>query len=478
MVRGGLVNNKRIIPINLINLIVIISIMLVVAILTNNIMKELTIRDIQNVTRLTQTNIYSEIVNELVEPVNTSIIMANNTYLFEMMNEDTPETEEKIAKYLTAIQKATGYESVFLIPHETLSYYHPGGTDAKVDLESDESFWYKDIMGSENDYTVLVNTEQLADSALTFYIDASMKDENGKFSGVTGVGKRITHFQRILSLYSSHGVEAYIINGDGLIQMHDKSELVKTTNFYDLEGISQEELTISESDDVAIEKQVDDNFIILHHIPILDWYLVVTKSTSEITITLNNYKTQILSALFIAALIMLSGTSFTISRYKKQIIKLSNTDQLTSIPNRTIFDNLLKDLIKNLSKERFCLALFDLDNLKIINDNLGHDQGDNALRTIANIAGEQFADIGLVSRVGGDEFAVILYKPIDEAEVILEKFRTTVYDNPELKSVGATVSIGLTEAKVTDNESTVYKRTDEALYNSKKSGRNSINKLL
>ncbi len=470
-------NNKRIIPINLINLVVIISIMLVVGILTNNIMNELTLRDIQNVTRLTQTNIYSEIVNELVEPVNTSIIMANNTYLFEMMTDDTPETEEKIAQYLTAIQNATGYESVFLIPHKTLSYYHPGGTDAKVDLESDESFWYKDIMNSENDYTVLVNTEQLADFALTFYIDASMKAENGDFAGVTGVGKRITHFQRILSLYSSQGVDAYIINGDGLIQMHDKSELVKTTNFYDLEGVSPEELTISDSDDVAIEMQLNDNFIIVQHIPILDWYLVVRKGTSEIAMTLKSYRTQMLSALFVAVLIMMLGTSYTISRYKNQIINLSNTDQLTSIPNRTIFENTLQYSVKNLTQERFCLALFDLDNLKRINDNLGHDQGDNALRIIANIAGEQFADIGLVSRVGGDEFAVIVNKPIEEARTILEKFRATVEGNTELKSLQATVSIGLTETKVTDTEITVYKRTDEALYRSKKSGRNNVSVL-
>lgn len=469
--------NKRIIPINLINLIVIISIMLVVAMLTNNIMKELTIRDIQNVTKLTQTNIYSEIVNELVEPVNTSIIMANNTYLFEMMNEDTLEAEEKISKYLTAIQKATDYESVFLIPHETLNYYHPGGTDAKVDLESDDSFWYKAIMKSENEYTVLVNTEQLADFALTFYIDASMKDENGVFSGVVGVGKRITHFQRILSLYSSQGVDAYIINSDGLIQMHDKSEFVKVTNFYDLEGISPEELRISDSDDVAIEKQLNDNFIIVQHIPILDWYLVVRKGTSELTDTLNNYRTQMLSALFIAVLIMMLSTSYTIYRYKNQIINLSNTDQLTAIPNRTIFAKVLKDLVKNLPKKSFCLALFDLDNLKSINDKLGHDQGDNALRTIANIAKEHFDETGLVARVGGDEFAVIIHKPIKESEMMLEKFRITVEGKLELKAVEATVSIGLTEARPMDTDSTIYKRTDEALYHSKESGRNSINIL-
>lgn len=465
---------KRIIPINLINLFVIISIMFVVAVLTNNIMKELTIRDIQNVTKLTQTNIYSEIVNELIEPVNTSIIMANNTYLHEGMNDDTVETEEKIGTYLTAIQAVTGYESVFLIPHKTLSYYHPGGTDAKVDLSSDESFWYKDIMNSENDYTVLVNTEQLDDFALTFYVDASMKDDKGNFAGVTGVGKRITHFQRILSLYSSQGVEAYIMNSDGMIQMHNKSEFVKKTNFYDLEKITPADFDISSSYDHAIEKQLDDHFIIVQHIPILDWYLVVGKGTSEITDTLEKYRILMLSALLLAVIIMMTGTTFTINRYKKQIINLSNTDHLTSVPNRTIFDRVLKSSVKNLSKEGFCLALFDLDNLKTINDQLGHDQGDHALRTIASLARDLFPDTCTVARVGGDEFAVIIHKALTEAEGLLEKFRLATENNSLLKTVDATVSIGLTESKATDTESTIYKRSDKALYHSKECGKNSL----
>lgn len=79
-------NDKRIIPINLINLVLIISIMIFVALLTQNIITDLTLRDIQNVTKLTQSNISVEIKQEVIEPVNTSLIMAQNTFLFDHMN--------------------------------------------------------------------------------------------------------------------------------------------------------------------------------------------------------------------------------------------------------------------------------------------------------------------------------------------------------------------------------------------------------
>lgn len=155
--------NRQVMPINL---VVIIGIMAAVAILSQNVISELTLEDIQNVTRLTKTNIHAEISQELIEPVNTSIIMAQNTLVYNFMNQDGPDTEEKIVKYLSAVQNITGYESVFWVPHGTLSYYHPGGNDAKVNLESDEALWYKNRIDADDVYSISVNTEQLDDWAL------------------------------------------------------------------------------------------------------------------------------------------------------------------------------------------------------------------------------------------------------------------------------------------------------------------------
>lgn len=124
--------------------------------------------------------------------------------------------------------------------------------------------------------------------------------------------------------------------------------------------------------------------------------------------------------------------------------------------------------LKNINNQAFSLALFDLDNLKEVNDNLGHAKGDYILKLIAELAKESLNAPDFVSRVGGDEFAVILYKPLDEAIQIMEAFQSKVCTNADLQQVKSTVSIGITEVNQSDNGTTVYKRTDEAMYKSKK----------
>lgn len=468
------VNNKRVIPIGVINFVIIISVMAFVALLTQDIIDELSLRDIQNVARLTQTNIYSDIAKELVEPVNTSVIMAQNTVMFDFMNEDTPATEDMMAEYLSSIQNVTGYESVFVVPHSTLSYYHPGGTDAKVDLNSEDSFWYKNRIDANDTYALLVNTEQLDDYALTIYVDANMENDNGEFIGVAGVGKRLDHLQDILGKHmNNHGVEAYLISEDGQIQIHNNSDLIKTTTLYEYENVQVKELPIQR---VVLhqEKQIGNKFIIMQYIPMLDWYLVVTKSTSELAAALNHYSIKMYTALGLAVMTMMIATSYTISRYKKQIINLSNIDQLTKIPNRTIFEKELEGAVKGFKKRSFCLALIDLDNLKTINDQFGHDIGDYVLRRIAEVGKTVFRDPNIMSRVGGDEFGVILYKPLDESGDFLNDFREKIENDTELKRFEVTVSMGLTESMLGDTEQSIFKRADVALYQSKEEGKNQV----
>lgn len=465
----------RIIPVNKINLTVVITVMIFVAILTQGVIKELTIRDIMNVTRLTHTNIFAEIKQEMMDPINTSLIMANNTLLLDFMDGDTVETEEKMAEYLTAIQKATGYESVFIVPHSTLSYYHPGGTDAKVDLESDHAYWYTNRIDAKDAYGFVVNTENLDNWALTIYVDANINDRDGNFVGLAGVGKRLTHLQEILTGYlDDQGVEGYIIDANGEIKVHQNEEYIKNKNFYDLENISENELDIKESHKKPVEVMIDNKFLVVQHIPKLDWYLVVRKSASDLTVALSKYSRKVIATLGIGAIIILLVTKNTVTRYKRQIISLSNIDHLTDISNRTIFEHALQDAVENINRKKFSLVLFDLDNLKMINDNLGHDMGDMALKIIGQLAKEKFKSPNLVSRVGGDEFAVIIYKSVDEVKELMEDFKYTISINNRLKEMKATVSIGITEAVNYDRASEIYKRADEAMYQSKNNGKNKI----
>lgn len=87
-------------------------------------------------------------------------------------------------------------------------------------------------------------------------------------------------------------------------------------------------------------------FFIIQQIPKLNWYLVVRKSTSDLTGVLSHYSQQVIISLALGALVILLVTHYAISMYKKQIINLSNIDHLTEISNRTIFEMKLKDAIK------------------------------------------------------------------------------------------------------------------------------------
>lgn len=466
---------KRVIPINTINITVIIIVMIFVAMLTQNIIKELTIKDIQNVTRLTQTNIFNEIKQEMDDPIISSLIMAQNTLLHDFMNEDTIQTEEKMSEYLSAIQKKTGYESVFVVPDSTLNYYHPGGTDEKVDLESEHAYWYTNRINAKDDYGFVVNTENLDDWALTIYVDANINDKNGNFVGITGVGKRINHIQNILTRYKDNqGVKAYIVDSEGSIKIHEDNKYIKNTTLYEFENLSPKLIEIKENEGVPIEYMIDNSLFIIQYIPKLEWYLVVKKNTSELTGILNHYRFQIIIAIIFAASVIFVVTNYTISKYKKQIINLSNIDYLTDISNRTIFEEKLQIAVKNIEYQDFCLAIFDVDNLKKINDSLGHDKGDQTLKLIAELAKSKFNSTNLISRIGGDEFAVIIYKPLKEAKVFVNKFHKAINSNIKLQQLGATVSIGLTEALKLDSRNKVYKRADKALYKSKNEGKNRI----
>jgi len=464
---------KNTIPINTINILVIISIMAVVTILTGNVIDELTLRDIQNVTKLVETNIYSELTREIVEPINTSMVMAKNTLLLDIMDKDNEETEVIMAKYLTAIQRLTGYDSVFLVSHSTLSYYHPGGTDAKVDLDSDSSFWYTNAMEAQGGYSAIVNNEQLDNWALYMYVDAKIYDDEDNYIGMTGVGTKLTHLQKILGKYmDDHQVDAYIIDGQGDIQVHQKNEMILNTNVFDYENGKEGDLSFSHQ--TYFQTQIGNRYLVIEHIPSLDWYLVVTKETSDFTPALQTYRMELYIVLGLAVLAMMIASTIAINRYKIQIVYLSNMDHLTNLPNRKIFEDKLGESIKRASDKYFCLALFDLDDLKKINDSYGHDVGDKALKVVCQIAKEFIDGEDLLTRVGGDEFGLVIY---DDIEGVLNKVNPmlkAISDYPDMMPVKLSVSMGITPFVDGDTNKDIYKRADKALYESKEKGKNQV----
>ena len=180
-----------------------------------------------------------------------------------------------------------------------------------------------------------------------------------------------------------------------------------------------------------------------------------------------------------------------VTKTKNKLRQLAYYDSLTELPNRQLFTEQLDMLLRMAQRENRTIALLflDLDNFKRINDSLGHNAGDLLLREVADRLGQCVRDSDLlakyvdsegkigVSRLGGDEFTVVLNnvdKPETAATVaerILESLQTPMII--EGHEVVVTPSVGIAMApQDADNVEDLLKLADTAMYHAKSQGRN------
>jgi diguanylate cyclase len=160
---------------------------------------------------------------------------------------------------------------------------------------------------------------------------------------------------------------------------------------------------------------------------------------------------------------------------------LSLTDELTGLPNRRAFTRRLEDEVARVQRYGYplSLALIDLDGFKAVNDAYGHPAGDEVLRTFATSILSMFRHHDMVSRYGGEEFAVLL--PNTDVEGAMRALRKVQRRAAEttFKFNGSsmpmpTFSAGLALYKPGETPGNLIERADTALYRAKRLGRNRI----
>ena len=159
----------------------------------------------------------------------------------------------------------------------------------------------------------------------------------------------------------------------------------------------------------------------------------------------------------------------------------SERDSLTGIANRLYFENFLEDAILNAKNAGGKIALYyiDLDNFKPINDNYGHDVGDEVLKTVAKELIITIRTNDLAARVGGDEFVVVANGIFDnnDAEIIGNRILSVLCQEKTIQthtvSIGASIGVSVYPDDA-DSVSDLIKHADEAMYTVKKSQKNNI----
>jgi len=177
------------------------------------------------------------------------------------------------------------------------------------------------------------------------------------------------------------------------------------------------------------------------------------------------------------------GKMLAICLRNEALYRRSIIDDLTGVASRGHFEAQLSQELNRIimyGHRSMCLVLLDVDNFKMFNDTYGHQTGDRVLQDLARVLAYQVRNVDLVARYGGEEFAIILLE-IDREKVIevAERLRRAVQDMEVLSAQGEklriTCSFGLAcfPDDATD-KSTLIQLADEALYQSKGSGRNKV----
>ncbi|WP_319483620.1 diguanylate cyclase domain-containing protein [uncultured Cohaesibacter sp.] len=194
----------------------------------------------------------------------------------------------------------------------------------------------------------------------------------------------------------------------------------------------------------------------------------------------------VLAAPFIVAAIILllialrfSHVLHALQKSEEQNRFLALHDALTGLPNRLFFDKELESAIVHKKHAHCAILCLDLDRFKAVNDNFGHEAGDEVLAVVSSRIAERLGKSGIVSRVGGDEFNILIYgrKEKDELRSLCEELIADVCSpilvTGGVAEVGASIGVSLWPEDARTVKSAL-RGADEALYLSKEKGRGCV----
>ena len=175
----------------------------------------------------------------------------------------------------------------------------------------------------------------------------------------------------------------------------------------------------------------------------------------------------------------LTRYNIELKRSESRLRYLADHDSLTGLANRKLFYESLSELLKwgDSNNKLVGLLFLDLDGFKPVNDKLGHDMGDLLLKAVSQRIKNCLRSSDIVSRLGGDEFTVILpgIKKIEDVTIVADKILSTLSQAFMLEgnSIVVTVSIGISIYPVDgETEAVLIKNADTAMYQAKELGRN------
>lgn len=174
---------------------------------------------------------------------------------------------------------------------------------------------------------------------------------------------------------------------------------------------------------------------------------------------------------------VVSGYNAKLTQLNEKLARQATTDQLTQLPNRYLLDREIQTALASAKryKEPFSMVLFDLDFFKQINDQYGHQTGDKVLQEISQLMNQHCRKIDILGRWGGEEFLLLCPRTnLEGALKLANKIRAIVREHPFVDNNHVTLSAGVAQFLEDEGYSQLLKRLDDALYQAKHTGRDTV----
>ena len=423
-------------------------------------------RNDRELNKMMAARIYDAISSELSEPVTVGLTMANDSFLIKaLQNEQNLSEEESAAAmqdYLSGIRDGLNYESVYVISDATRRYYNFDGLNKIVDPEHDEhDYWYGVFLTRKPVYDLDVGFDEQGGDIWAVFVDASIRDGQGNFLGVCGVGVHMYESQALFkSLEKEHQVKINLIDANGQIQIDtDEGRLMDKYHA---------DLNLSPSGDYIYHDLGGGVIAVSKYIDNLEWYLVVESDSSpEQSEYFNVILLNVALCLFVMVILIISLR--IISMRAIALTNASMRDQDTQLLNRRAFEEEKARLSMTALDEDYVYVTVDINGLKTTNDTLGHAAGDELILGTADCLRKCFGPYGKIYRIGGDEFAAMLHVSQAQLAKLREELEKAVSEWTGDRSKHLSVSCGYASTREfpSENFAQLSRISDERMYDDK-----------
>lgn len=401
--------------------------------------------------------------------------------------EDLLSGEDSVRRF-QMVAAGSDFYQIGLVNRDGILLGTDGGEIETLDV-SGRDYWSSLSEGSEMVTGVKGAYSQLERS---FYVGVPIRDSRGAFAGavmgVLDLDRFQTNEQTRLDM---QGYRSYVVDGNGdFILRDDRDNLSwQYENLFDQlaadSGFDGEEARekLSRNEPVSAETKMNGVDTLLYFTPmeVSNWYSVAALPQPEIrnhiATLLDRELYLLMGKTFGAVAVLAAAVIWNLIRITRQeresLRERAERDALTGLYNRAAARARIGELLER--GEHGAMVILDLDDFKTLNDTLGHQRGDQALRDAAETLRENTRQRDIVCRLGGDEFA--LYLPTLTEENLTAKLDTlmgalvrTYREGEQEVAVRASAGVALFPKDAGDVD-TLYTKADNALYEAKGQGK-------